>query len=92
MEQVHRPNRPPKQPAVLTQSEVESVFKHMSGTHALIARLLYGTGMRLMECMCLRVKDVDFERREITIRAGKGGKDRLTMLPLVLMNVSGEIP
>jgi integrase len=57
----------------------------MEGVYALIARLVYGTGMRLMECAQLRVKDVDFQRREITIREGKGGKDRLTMLPLALI-------
>lgn len=85
MAELSRPTRPPKRPAVLTPGEVESVFQQMSGTHALIARLLYGTGMRLMECMMLRVKDVDFERREITVRDGKGGKDRMTMLPLMLL-------
>lgn len=85
MEQLHRPTRPPKRPTVLTPAEVEAVLSRMSGTYALIARLLYGTGMRLMECMTLRVKDVDFERREITVRDGKGGKDRVTMLPLTLV-------
>jgi integron integrase len=85
MEELPRPSRPPKRPTALTRAEVDLVLAHMAGTHALIARLLYGTGMRLMECMTLRVKDVDFERREITIRDGKGGKDRMTMLPLVLV-------
>lgn len=85
MEQIHRPIRPPRRPTVLTLAEVESVLSHMSGTHGLIARLLYGTGMRLMECMMLRIKDVDFERREITVREGKGGKDRITVLPLTLI-------
>ncbi len=57
----------------------------MSGTYLLIAQLLYGTGMRLMECAQLRIKDVDFRRRDITIRQGKRGKDRLTMLTLSLV-------
>jgi integron integrase len=61
------------------------VFAQMHGLYALVARLLYGTGMRLMECAQLRIKDVDFQRREITIREGKGGKDRITMLPLSLV-------
>jgi integron integrase len=76
--------RAPRRPSVLTQAEVAAVLGHMTGTHALIAHLLYGTGMRLMECMCLRIKDVDFARREITVREGKGSKDRMTMLPLSL--------
>lgn len=53
----------------------------MEGTHALMARLLHGTGMRLMECVRLRIKDLDFGRRETMIRDGKGAKDRVTMLP-----------
>lgn len=86
MEDLHRPTRPPKIPAVLSQSEVATVFEHLSGTYSLVARTLYGTGMRLMECMTLRIKDVDFQRREITVRDGKGGKDRRTVLPLSLIN------
>ncbi len=57
----------------------------MSGVHGLMARLLYGTGMRLMECVRLRVKDVDFEQAEILIRDGKGAKDRVTVLPQSLI-------
>jgi integron integrase len=57
----------------------------MTGVHKLFAQMLYGTGMRLSECAGLRIKDVDFQRREITIREGKGGKDRVTMLPLSLI-------
>lgn len=71
----------PRLPVVLTQGEVRKLFDQMDGVMALVARLLYGTGMRLMEGLRLRVKDVDFERREILIRDGKGGKDRVTMLP-----------
>lgn len=85
MEDVYRPNRPPRLPTVLTEWEVSAVFAEMKGIHAIMARLLYGTGMRLMECVALRVKDVDFGRREIVIREGKGFKDRITMLPLALV-------
>ncbi|MBP1152803.1 integron integrase [Methylocaldum sp. RMAD-M] len=66
---------------MLTRSEVQAVLACMDGVYGLMARLLYGTGMRLMECVRLRVKDVDFERREIHIRDGKGAKDRVTVLP-----------
>ncbi|MFA6904420.1 MAG: integron integrase [Gallionellaceae bacterium] len=68
-------------PLVLTQSEIARLLKATSGTSGLVVRLLYGTGMRLMEGLRLRVKDVDFEKRSITIRGGKGNKDRITMLP-----------
>lgn len=85
LEDLHRPNRLPRLPTVLSQFEVSEVLANMTGTHALMAKLLYGTGMRLMECMGLRVEDVDFGRREIIIRFGKGGKDRVTMLPMTLI-------
>lgn len=68
-------------PVVLTPPEVRSLLHELNGTMALLASLLYGTGMRLLEGLRLRVKDVDFERREILIRDGKGGKDRVTVLP-----------
>ena len=76
-----RAKQPARLPTVLTRSEVQAIFGNMTGTYALMARLLYGTGMRLMECARLRVKDVDFGRREILIRDAKGAKDRVTMLP-----------
>lgn len=76
-----RPQRPARLPTVLTQQEITRLFACMEGTHLLMARLLYGTGMRLTECAQLRVKDVDFQRRQITIRQGKGNKDRMTVLP-----------
>lgn len=79
-----RPRRARRLPTVLTQAEVARLFDHLSGTHRLMARLLYGTGMRLMECAQLRIKDVEFERREILVRDGKGNKDRITVLPAVL--------
>jgi integron integrase len=68
-------------PVVLTASEVRRLLAEMSGTSALLAGILYGTGMRLLEGLRLRVKDVEFERREITVRDGKGAKDRVTVLP-----------
>ncbi len=70
-----------KLPVVFTRREVEAVLVRLSGTHHLIACLLYGSGLRLMEAVRLRVKDIDFERNEITVREGKGAKDRITMLP-----------
>lgn len=76
-----RAQRKEQRPVVLTRSEVQQILGRMTGVYGLIARLLYGTGMRLMEGMRLRVKDVDFERREIIVRDGKGAKDRVTMLP-----------
>jgi integron integrase len=72
-------------PVVLTPTEVRELLSQLHGTHWLVASLLYGTGMRLLEGLRLRVKDVEFERREIVIRAGKGAKDRVTVLPENLM-------
>lgn len=68
-------------PVVLTPSEVALLLQSMSGTSQLVASLLYGTGMRLLEGLRLRVKDIDFVRRELVVRQGKGGKDRVTVLP-----------
>ena len=68
-------------PVVLTVAEVRSVLKRLDGVKWLMASLLYGSGIRLMECLRLRVKDIDFERHEILVRDGKGMKDRVTMLP-----------
>ena len=82
---VPRAKRGRQLPTVLTRDEVARVLQQMSGVHALMARLHYGTGMRLMECLRLRVKDVELERREIVIRQGKGAKDRVTMLPATLV-------
>jgi len=70
---------------VLTPTEVRELLLHMDGTTGLIAQLLYGTGMRLLEALRLRVKDVEFARREIVVREGKGNKDRVTVLPENLM-------
>ena len=77
--------RPAKLPVFLIKTEVSSVLVLLEGNWSFIGRLLYGTGMRLMEVIRLRVKDVDFSRNEITMREGKGGKDRITMLPQSLV-------
>ncbi len=76
-----RAKRPKRLPVVLARDEVNQLFAAMDGTHKLMAQLLYGTGMRLIELLRLRVKDVDFERNQIIVRSGKGGKDRVTVLP-----------
>ena len=68
-------------PAVLTREEVRAVFAQLDATPLLVAHLLYGAGLRLMEALRLRVKDVDFARGQILVRDGKGAKDRVTMLP-----------
>ena len=68
-------------PTVLNKTEVNEIFKHLSGVALLIAKMLYGSGMRLGECLQLRMKDIDFELKTITIRDGKGEKDRITILP-----------
>lgn len=68
-------------PTVLTEEEVERLFVQMGGTHLLMAKLIYGSGMRLMECIRLRIQDVDFGQGNIFIRSAKGGKDRTTFLP-----------
>src|SRR5438094_1298706 len=84
LEDVQRAKKPTRLPVVLTHDEVHSVFAHLHGTPRLMAGLLYGSGLRLMECVRLRVKDVDFGYARITVRDGKGGKDRVTMLPVNL--------
>ena len=77
-----RAKRPARLPAVLTRSEVKAVLAELDGTKHVIAVLLYGAGLRLMECLRLRVKDIDFGGNEVTVREGKGDKDRRTMLPV----------
>lgn len=81
MQDVVRAKKPQRLPSVLSREEVEAVLRRLDDGIALIGRLLYGTGMRLMEVVRLRVKDVDFSRSQITVRSGKGAKDRVTMLP-----------
>jgi integron integrase len=85
MGDIQRAKKPQRLPVVLTRTEAAALLDQLTGAHWLMASLLYGTGMRLMECIRLRVKDVDFERGEIVIRQGKGGKDRRTMLPQSLV-------
>ncbi|MBP6037652.1 MAG: integron integrase, partial [Azonexus sp.] len=80
-----RPKERVKVPTVLSRVEVARLLDALDGPAALLARVLYGTGMRLMEALRLRVKDVDFDRKEIIVRQGKGGKDRRVMLPLSLV-------
>jgi integron integrase len=76
-----RVKQPKRLPTVLTKEEVQRVLAAMSGNYQLIARLLYGSGLRLVECLRLRVKDVDFGQHQIIVRDGEGGKDRVTVLP-----------
>lgn len=81
LEGIVRAQRPARIPSVLSHDEVRRVFAEMTGAPKLMATLLYGSGLRLLECCRLRVKDVDLDRNEITVREGKGAKDRRTMLP-----------
>lgn len=78
---VVRAKRPHRLPVVLTRQEVRSIVGYLYGSNWIMAMLLYGAGLRLMECLRLRVKDVDFTSNQIVVRAGKGDKDRHTMLP-----------
>jgi integron integrase len=85
---VERAKRPPKLPVVLSVAEVRRIFARLRGMEKLMAGLLYGSGLRLMECVRLRVKDIDFAYAQITVRDGKGGKDRVSMLPV---NLTGAL-
>jgi integron integrase len=76
-----RAKQPKRLPVVLTHTEVRRVLDALSGVQHLMGQLLYGSGLRLMECLRLRVKDLDFDQRQIVVRDGKGAKDRVTMLP-----------
>lgn len=86
LENVTQAKAPRRLPVVLTQAEAQQVLLQLDGTLGLMAGLLYGSGLRLMECVRLRVKDVDFSRHEIVVREGKGNKDRVTMLPMSLVD------
>ena len=79
-----RPKKPARLPTVLNESEVARILAIPDGVHGLMLRLIYGAGLRMSDCLRLRVKDVDFERHEILVRDGKGAKDRVTMLPETL--------
>ncbi len=76
-----RPKATRSLPVVLTPAEVGAVCRELSGAYRLVASMLYGSGLRLLECLTLRVKDVDLVRREIRVRRGKGARDRVTVLP-----------
>jgi integron integrase len=88
LEGVVRARRPARLPVVLSREEVRAVLDRLDGVPRLAAALLYGSGLRLLECLRLRVKDVDFGARQIVVRAGKGDKDRVTLLPAA---VAGEL-
>ena len=83
--QALRARKPKRLPTVLSHQEVQALFSHLSGVHLLLAQLLYGSGLRLMEALRLRVKDLDFTYYTITVRDGKGEKDRITLLPQSLV-------
>ena len=90
LHEIARAKRQKRLPTVLSRNEVHRMFGFLSGTDLLMARLMYGTGVRLMECLAVRVKDVDLERRELLVRQGKGGKDRITVFPSSLMQPMRE--
>lgn len=79
-----RAKRTRRLPVVLTRAEIDRLFDHMHGVNRLMARLIYGCGLRLQECLQLRIKDIDMEREAVTVRSGKGDKDRETVLPVSL--------
>jgi integron integrase len=81
LENIEHARRPVRKPTVLTRTEAQSLLAQLKGTKWLMASLLYGAGLRLRECLTLRVKDIDFGYRQILVRDGKGGKDRVTVLP-----------
>lgn len=85
LDRIDKAKAPARLPVVLTREEIAQLLGELHGLHALIGRLLYGTGMRVMEGMRLRVKDVEFSRQEILIRDGKGLKDRVTVLPRAIV-------
>lgn len=80
--EVIRAKKPKHLPVVMTRDEVKAVLSNLAGDKWLMASLMYGAGLRLMECLRLRVQDIDFSRNEILVRDGKGAKDRITMLPV----------
>jgi len=90
LEDVVRAKRPLHVPVVLTREEIKFVLSVMTGEMRLMATLLYGTGLRLNECITLRVQDIDFKSSSITVHNGKGGKDRVTMLPFALKKELAE--
>jgi integron integrase len=85
LDNVTQAKAPKRMPVVLNKQEVQALLNRLDGTLWLIGSLLYGSGLRVMECLRLRVKDIDFVKREILVREGKGFKDRVTMLPAALV-------
>ncbi|RQP23403.1 integron integrase [Piscinibacter terrae] len=85
MTDIGRPQVPRRLPVVLSAPEVVAIFVHMQAEHLLLARLLYGTGLRISEALQLRTKDLDFAHQALIVRSGKGGKDRVVMLPTSLL-------
>jgi integron integrase len=81
LDDVKRAKKPQRLPVVLTDTEVARLLKQLNGPKHLMASLLYGSGLRLLECLRLRVQDIEFDRRQIMVRSGKGAKDRVTVLP-----------
>ncbi|MFI3194274.1 MAG: integron integrase [Methylococcaceae bacterium] len=90
LDNVEQAKAPKRLPVVLNRDEIQAILSRLTGTHWLVASLLYGTGMRIMECLRLRVHAIDFKRNEILIRDGKGFKDRVTMLPVSLSTALQE--
>ena len=87
---IERARKPKRLPVVFTRDETKRILANLEGTHWLIAGLLYGSGLRLMECLRLRVKDIDFTYGQVVVRDGKGEKDRITMLPVKLKDPLGR--
>jgi integron integrase len=85
LENIVRATRPRRLPVVLTPAEARAIIGHIGGTQWLVASLLYGSGLRVLEALRLRIKDMDFHIHQLTVRDGKGGKDRVTMLPTALV-------
>ena len=88
--QVVRASRPKRLPVVMSRDEVRRVLSELEGTHRLIGLLLYGSGLRMIECLRLRVKDIEWELNQIVVRGGKGDKDRRTMLPNACRNLLAD--
>lgn len=81
LDEIVRAKKPKRLPVVLTRREVQDVLGHLAGPKWIAAMLMYGAGLRLLECLRLRVKDIEFEYRQVTVRGGKGDRDRVTVLP-----------
>ncbi len=90
VQDVVRAKRPKNVPVVLSRQEIGRLFQHITGTPLLACQIMYGSGLRLMECLRLRVQDLDFSQRTFRVRGGKGGKDRVTILPDDLRNALSE--